>query len=148
MVGLGLQDGVEPRTMASVAPSTDQRVMSPLCSFSAPAPAPADSRNVSPPPDPDAAIAKVLLGEQMLGRRLRSHLGSGSGSNDGVRRSLVATRDIRGSSTRMSFCPWTGVSIRVCILRAYCFGPLINTARVSISIFHLPFSFFNVLRKF
>jgi hypothetical protein len=83
--------------MASVAPSTDQRVMSPLCSFSALAPAAAERRNVSPPSNPVAAIAKVLVVEQMLGRRrrLRSSLGSGSGSSDGVRKILVATRDIR-----------------------------------------------------
>jgi hypothetical protein len=81
--------------MASVAPSMDQRVMSPLCSFSAPAPAAAESRNVSPPSNPAAAIAKALVVEQMLGRRrLRSSLGSGSGSSDGVRKILVATRDI------------------------------------------------------
>jgi len=80
--------------MASVAPSTDQRVMSPLCSFSAPAPGAAESRNASPPPNPEAAMAKALVA-QMLPRR-RCHFGGrrGSGSSDRVRKNLVAARDI------------------------------------------------------
>lgn len=86
--------------MASVVPLTDQRVMSPLCSFSTPAPGAAESRNESPPPDPDAAMAKAHAAKMLdPGRpRRRCHFARGSGSSDRVRKNLVAARDIGGES--------------------------------------------------
>lgn len=83
-------------TMASVAPSTDQRVMSPLSSFSAPAPGAAESRNVSPPPNPEAAMEEALAARMLDPSRPRCHFGRGSGSSDRVRKNLVAARDIGG----------------------------------------------------
>lgn len=98
--------------MASVAPSTDQRVMSPLSSFSAPAPGAAESRNVSPPPNPEAAMEEALAARMLDPSRPRCHFGRGSGSSDRVRKNLVAARDIGGVKRESdahdagaAFCP-------------------------------------------